>query len=201
MPRLIRAVLVTATFALLSIGIATPSSASTRGVAGAGDVTAQAAIVADVGGLNLNAYCRSRGVAPAFRTNASQTGWVCADNQPINMTLACEFQFAPAVNRGLVVGAFNNNNLDRWGCQVAVNVQPDRLGGMNLAGYCFGTGHGNGAFNEGHSVDGWFCSDRTRIDLTAACQFQYSLNTLTHAVVATFRDSTDAFRIGCLGLR
>ncbi|MFI9645036.1 hypothetical protein ACIHAA_01875 [Streptomyces sp. NPDC052040] len=157
-----------------------------------------------ISAVNLDAYCRSVGHPNAVQNSASASGWSCNGGGPVNITSACQYQYADAVAKGIgVYEEHERSGPTGWVCQGAVNKRIDLSGGLDLSGYCHSVGLGD-AYNAVHNVDGWMCGNGgagARIDLSAACRYQNpGYAQAGYAVVHGYRDFTSWTGIGCLAL-
>lgn len=153
-----------------------------------------------IGGMNLSSYCGSLGQSTNLTLTNGQ--WYCGNSStPINMTNACLWEYTDAneVAKQDVAG-----NPYTWSCyQTAVSSTPTPtptsiptatptliftptptpgtrvLGGLNLNGYCASKNQGSAVLINGN----WNCnSPTTTINMTSACQWQYSSSSNVTAI-------------------
>ncbi|MFJ3234900.1 hypothetical protein [Streptomyces sp. NPDC086787] len=157
-----------------------------------------------ISAVNLDAYCRSVGHPNAVQNSASASGWDCSGGGPVNITSACQYQYADAVAKGIgVYEEHERSGPTGWVCQGAVNKRIDLSGGLDLSGYCHSIGLGD-AYNTVRNVDGWMCGNGgagLRIDLSRVCRNQnLGYVQAGYAVVHGYRDFTSWTGIGCVAL-
>jgi glucose/arabinose dehydrogenase len=148
-----------------------------------------------LGGMDLNGYCTSQNAG----NDASPSGnnWICSQTgQIINMTSACQWQYKTG---NTAARQETTGDPYSWACYTAQGTNPtptvalptptpglptptvalptatpvlnQRLGGMDLNGYCTSQNAGNDASPSGNN---WLCSQTGQIiNMTNACQWQY----------------------------
>jgi hypothetical protein len=114
---LVRLVVVLMALAAAVLAGAVPASATT-----ARTTTAIGNIVLSAGGVNLDAYCRSRGAFYAVQYSGSPTGWSCQYQEGLRQTLsigqACQYQLAPLAAAGLLIGEDSGTDPAKRRCLV-----------------------------------------------------------------------------------
>lgn len=165
------------------------------------------AAIVQLGGLDLDSYCRSTGQGGATLANNS---WSCQSGATINMATVCQTQYR---DQGATASQEVAGNPYTWSCfrddQISptpipnptttpsVSVRPTPtptiaptptstvqqvlLGGMDLDGYCRSQNLPGAVVASGI----WRCgASGTVISLTAACQWQYVASAVARQDVA-----------------
>ena len=184
-----------------------PAAATTTWVASGGVSTTT--VGADLGGLDLNTYCRSLGFDHVTSIDPSPSGWRCvtAGGEQVSLSIldACRFQFSDLVAAGFTLTTSNSGTAGSWRCHSTV-LTAQSFGGLDLARYCReGLGF-TGVTLEEKTVSGWRCvaSDGTKVPFSmhASCQWQ-NADAVSRgwAIVSVFGRIGDWAGIRCLGLR
>lgn len=154
-----------------------------------------AATTTRLGGMDLGGYCASLNQGGSVLNGST---WSCSSGTAINMTSACQWQYA---NPNAFAQQDTAGNPYSWTCYVTdasgtptptptTTATPTptptptptatptpapgtRLGGMNLSGYCQSIGQGGAVLNSST----WSCSSGSAINMNSACQWQYNLST------------------------
>lgn len=163
-----------------------------------------------LGGLDLNAYCQSKGVAsdsmskPRLGPGNAYGNWYCGTNL-IDFNDACRWQYGSTMWTSVVGRPDDPDDAFTWQCwgTPTPSFQEVRLGGLNnLTGYCQSRGYSNYTLTKsrlgpGHAFGNWHCGTNL-IDFDDACLWHYP-NTTWPIVLGRPDDPNDAFTWQCWG--
>jgi len=160
--------------------------------------------VTQLGGVNVDAYCKRTGYTGAKETDASITGWACFVNTNlgeidvpiVSMDVPCAQQYARASLAGFTVTA---------GCNTTVSVR-ENLGGIATDAYCESLGFPS-ADIASHDITGWRCRTSSGpepiLDMDAACRWQYGAVAPPSlwTVFSVWGSFGDVFGISCIAIQ
>jgi hypothetical protein len=180
----------------------------------AGSAPASAAVDANLGGVDLNSYCKSLGYDGAKQVFPYHTtDWRCyfratspggsTTDFGLSVIGACQYQFAHVVAAGYPVTAVDNGTAGSWRCRATAG-QTQGFGGMDLSAYCRSIGYQSSS-HQGTDVTGWVClandGGAYRLNLHAACAYEERVAVASGwTLAAVWNSFGDWNRIGCQGV-